>query len=170
MASLVCAYSPGPASLTAATRNSYGLPSVSPFTVTLLSDTSSPGVALHTRQNQQPSNLIVIFHSSRLAQISTLNIICLFSPSPDSLRLVSVVRMITRTIEAENIRPKTSLSAPPFLIIQSYLPVGNTWFLGATRVCLLQNGILIISVVSAGLTVVRNTPTHALCKDNCSKH
>lgn len=48
MGSLVSAYWPGPASLTAATRNSYGLPSVRPFTVTLLSGTSSPGVALQT--------------------------------------------------------------------------------------------------------------------------
>lgn len=46
IASDVSAYCPGPASLTAATRNSYGLPSTRPRTVTLLSGTNSPGAAL----------------------------------------------------------------------------------------------------------------------------
>ena len=49
MASDVSAYCPGPASLTAATRNSYGFPSTRPLTVTLLSGTNSPGVALDTK-------------------------------------------------------------------------------------------------------------------------
>ena len=46
--SLVWAYSPTPTPLTAATRNSYGLPFVSPLIVTLLSVTISPGIALYT--------------------------------------------------------------------------------------------------------------------------
>ena len=47
MASDVSAYSPGPAALTAATRNSYGLPSLRPFTVKCVSLISF-GVALST--------------------------------------------------------------------------------------------------------------------------
>ena len=72
---MVWAYSPTPTSLTAATRNSYDVPPVSPSTVTLLSVTISPGVALHSNEHPHHSSRLTYSHIDTDFHRSTNNAI-----------------------------------------------------------------------------------------------
>jgi len=107
-ASLVWAYSPWPIWLTAATRNSYDVPPVSPSTVTLLSVTISPGVALHS--NEHPH------HSSRLQYDDTIRYDSVYLGLTFSKKLtnsqLSLLRGINKKIKCETKNKMMSMIGP----------------------------------------------------------